>query len=98
MPEVLLRVVAGSPCEQAVRSLGAFGRVSPGRRADERVLCIAPRLPTVRMTAEIVLALGARASDRASLEQTARGHGAEPAPHRPAAPRARSRSRAQAAA
>jgi hypothetical protein len=85
MPEVLLRVIGDSPCEEAIRSLAALGRVTPGRRADERVLTLAPRLPSVRMTAEIVLALAARVSDRASAAPIVE----LPAEPRPATRRAR---------
>ena len=93
MPEVLLRVLGGSPCEQAIRSLASLGRVTPGRRADERVLTLAPRLPTVRMTVEIVLALAARVSDRASAPCGAASTAAPRPTTRPArkAPRAKRR-------
>ncbi|MGK4002588.1 hypothetical protein WMF31_08190 [Sorangium sp. So ce1036] len=57
LPEVLLRVVPGSPCERAVESLAKSGRSSRGRRPGERVLAFAPRLPTARMTAGIAAAL-----------------------------------------
>ncbi|AKT42637.1 hypothetical protein [Chondromyces crocatus] len=57
LPEVLLRVTVGSPCEQAVEKLAASGRSVRGRRPDERVLAFTPRLPTARMTAAIAAAL-----------------------------------------
>ncbi|WP_437587133.1 hypothetical protein [Sorangium sp. So ce1000] len=57
LPEVLLRVAPGSPCERAVESLAKSGRSSRGRRPGERVLAFTPRLPTARMTAGIAAAL-----------------------------------------
>jgi hypothetical protein len=63
MPEVLLRVVAGSPCDQALASLSRRARITPGRKAEERVFAFTPRLPTVAMTSEIVLALASRVTD-----------------------------------
>jgi len=58
LPEVLLRVTAGSPCEQAVERMARSARSARGRRPDERVLVFTPRLPTARMTAAIAAALG----------------------------------------
>lgn len=57
LPEVLLRVTAGSPCERAVERIARNGRSSRGRRPEERVITFAPRLPTARMTAAIAAAL-----------------------------------------
>ncbi|WP_437808958.1 hypothetical protein [Sorangium sp. So ce1078] len=57
LPEVLLRVAPGSPCERAVEQLARSGRSSRGRRPGERVLAFTPRLPTARMTAAIAAAL-----------------------------------------
>ncbi|WP_437659412.1 hypothetical protein [Sorangium sp. So ce1182] len=57
LPEVLLRVAPGSPCERAVERLASSGRSSRGRRPGERVLAFTPRLPTARMTAAIAAAL-----------------------------------------
>ncbi|WP_437973920.1 hypothetical protein WMF11_35575 [Sorangium sp. So ce295] len=57
LPEVLLRVAPGSPCERAVEGLAKSGRSSRGRRPGERVLAFTPRLPTARMTAAIAAAL-----------------------------------------
>lgn len=80
MPEVLLRVVAGSPCDQALASLSRRARITPGRKADERVLAFSPRLPTVSMTREIVMALAARVTDAAAVRdegtRTVTGSGA----------------------
>jgi hypothetical protein len=69
MPEVLLRVVGDSPCDQAVATISRAGRITPGRRVGERVIALAPRLPTVRMTAEIVAAIAARVIDREAVQQ-----------------------------
>ncbi|WP_437479600.1 hypothetical protein WME75_33910 [Sorangium sp. So ce1014] len=57
LPEILLRVAPGSPCERAVERLARSGRSSRGRRPGERVLAFTPRLPTARMTAAIAAAL-----------------------------------------
>ncbi|AUX46211.1 uncharacterized protein SOCE26_077160 [Sorangium cellulosum] len=57
LPEILLRVAPGSPCERAVERLARSGRSSRGRRPTERVLAFTPRLPTARMTAAIAAAL-----------------------------------------
>lgn len=57
LPEVLLRVKAGSPCEQAAARLSLSARAARGRRPDERVFAFTPRLPTAQMTAAIAAAL-----------------------------------------
>ena len=67
MPEILVRVVSGSVCDQALASLSRHARITPGRKADERVFTLAPRLPTVAMTAEILLALASRVTDVAAI-------------------------------
>jgi hypothetical protein len=64
MPELLLRVVAGSACEAAVSGAARRARVTPGRRPDEHVYTFVPRLPTVRMTSELAGAVAARVTDR----------------------------------
>jgi hypothetical protein len=69
MPEVLLRVVSDSPCDQAVAVVSRAGRVTPGRKADERVISLSPRFPTVRMTADIVAAVASRVIDREAVSQ-----------------------------
>jgi hypothetical protein len=71
MPEVLLRMVAGSPCDEATSALARFGRVTRGRKPDERVIAFAPRFPTVRMTAAIVAALVARVTERSPVARPA---------------------------
>lgn len=88
MPEVLLRVAEKSPAEQAIASLAVHGRTSRGRKPGQRVVAFAPRLPTVRMTAEIVVALAARVSDP----------GVKPAPGVRPEPRGTARRKAKAAA
>jgi hypothetical protein len=60
MPEVLVRFLEGSACETALGAVARFGRVTPGRKPEERVIAFAPRLPTAHMTAEIAAALAAR--------------------------------------
>ena len=57
MPEVILRVIAGSPCETALAPLLRHGRSARGRRPGERAVVFSPRLPTARMTAGIVAGL-----------------------------------------
>ncbi len=84
MPEVLLRVVADSPCDEAVAAVSRKGRITPGRKPDERVIAFAPRLPTVRMTAEIAAALAMRVVDREALRRAA-----EPPPPPQAEPKKR---------
>ena len=69
MPEILVRMVDGSACHEALAPLAARGRLTPGRKPDERVLAVTPRLPTLRMTAAIVAALAARVLDRAAVSQ-----------------------------
>lgn len=57
LPEVLLRVVEGSPCALALDPITRHHRVSRGRKQGERVVSLSPRLPTRRMTAAIVVGL-----------------------------------------
>ncbi|APR83097.1 Hypothetical protein A7982_08446 [Minicystis rosea] len=57
LPEVILRVTSGSPCDQALAQLSRHGRATRGRKKDERAIVLSPRLPTVRMTAGIVIRL-----------------------------------------
>ncbi|MCA9625242.1 MAG: hypothetical protein KC731_39740, partial [Myxococcales bacterium] len=87
MPEILVRVVAGSPCDEALAAISARGRITPGRKPDERVIAISPRFPTPAMTASIVAALAARISDPtpASAAPTKRRRRARPKKTRPAA-------------
>ena len=67
MPEILLRVVKGSPCDEAVMAVSKKARVTPGRKPDERVIAFSPRLPTVRMTVELTAALAMRVADHAAV-------------------------------
>jgi hypothetical protein len=64
MPEVLVRFLEGSPCEQALAAVARSGRVTPGRKPEERVIALSPRLPTVHMTVEIAAALVMRVIDK----------------------------------
>jgi hypothetical protein len=57
IPEVILRVTSGSPCEAAMERLLRHGRSSRGRRPNERAIVFSPKLPTARMTAGIVAGL-----------------------------------------
>jgi hypothetical protein len=80
-PQVLLRTISGSRCDEAVAHLARHARVSRGRKPNERVLAFTPRLPTRRMTASIACALARLV-----------GAGAQPAklePRRPEKPTAK---------
>ena len=57
LPEVILRVTSGSPCDQALARLSKHGRATRGRKKGERAIVLSPRLPTVRMTASMVIRL-----------------------------------------
>lgn len=58
LPEILLRVQEGSPCDRAIARIARNGHSSArGRRPDERVLTFTPRLPNAQMTAAIAAAL-----------------------------------------
>ncbi|NUP09560.1 MAG: hypothetical protein HOW73_26240 [Polyangiaceae bacterium] len=57
LPEVLLRFEESSACDQLVQHLEPYGRAQRGRRVDERVLGFVPKLPTARLTADLVLAI-----------------------------------------
>lgn len=56
-PEVLLRVLSGSPCEAAIETLSRHGKTMKGRKPNERVILFSPRLPVAWMTAGIAEAL-----------------------------------------
>lgn len=64
LPEVLVRVVANSPCDEALAAATRNCRIMPGRKPDERVLAFSPRLPSVKMTAAIAAALAMKITDR----------------------------------
>lgn len=66
LPEVLLRVREGSPCEAALARICRHARSTRGRKPGERVLAFSPRLPTARMTAAIAVALAARTGGAAA--------------------------------
>jgi hypothetical protein len=57
LPEVLLRFEEGSACDEHVQHLEPYGRAQRGRKADERVLSLAPKLPTAALTADLVVAV-----------------------------------------
>jgi hypothetical protein len=57
LPEILLRVQEGSPCDRALERIARSGHTSRGRRPNERVLTFTPRLPNAWMTAAIAAAL-----------------------------------------
>jgi hypothetical protein len=96
LPEVLLRVTAGSPCERAVERMARSARSSRGRRADERVLAFTPRLPTARMTAAIAAALGrAVAAQQAQAKAAAKAPGKDKDKDKAAAAARRGRGRGQ---
>jgi hypothetical protein len=63
IPEVLVRVVDGSPCHEAFVGLLRGHRWVRGRKADERVAVVRPRLPTIRMTTALALRLAEHARD-----------------------------------
>jgi hypothetical protein len=68
LPEILVRVIDGSPCHEAFVRLFPQKRWVRGRKADERVAIVCPRLPTTRMT----IALAARLLDHARDPQAPR--------------------------
>jgi hypothetical protein len=65
LPEVLVRVVDASPCHDAFRKLRPGARWLRGRRAEERVTALSPRLPTLAMTTALALRLLEQAKDLA---------------------------------
>lgn len=71
-PEILVRYQAQTDAEQAALTHASYGRILRGRRFDERVLVIAPKLPTPHLTIELVLALVAAFSDRGPSPTTQR--------------------------
>lgn len=74
LPQVLVRVVEGSPCQEALtEALGPLRWVR-GRKPDERVTILSPRLPTAALTASLALRVAEIANDpdRASKRRPAR--------------------------
>jgi hypothetical protein len=65
LPEILVRVIDASPCHDAFRKLRPGARWLRGRRAEERVTSLAPRLPTFAMTAALAIRLVEHARDLA---------------------------------
>jgi len=65
LPEVLVRVIDGSPCHEAFRKLRPGAHWLHGRRAEERVLCLLPRLPTLAMAAALAARVVEHAKDLA---------------------------------
>ncbi|MFO0613624.1 MAG: hypothetical protein U0414_13595 [Polyangiaceae bacterium] len=63
-PEILVRYQAQTDAEKAAAQHASNGRILRGRKFDERVLVIAPKLPTAHLTTELLLALLAAFSDR----------------------------------
>lgn len=63
VPQVLVRVVDGSPCHEALTAhLGAVSWTR-GRKPDERVALLTPELPTTSMTAALALRIAEAARD-----------------------------------
>lgn len=56
-PELLLRYQASSEAEAKAQALAHHGRATRGRRPDESVLSVSPKLPSARMTADLAVAL-----------------------------------------
>lgn len=88
-PYVLVRVREGSPAAQALTAPASFQR---GRKADERVALLRPKLPTVTETLSLVRALCELMTQpspppAATSAPSSRGRGASPRkPARPASP------------
>ena len=57
LPEVLVRVIDASPCHEAFRTRLPRARWVRGRKSDERVTSLSPRLPTLAMTAALAARL-----------------------------------------
>ena len=76
VPEVILRVATGSPCEEALGSLLDQGKSQRGRRSSERAITFMPRLPTTWMTADLALRLvtalreARKAEERSGIRRT----------------------------
>jgi hypothetical protein len=65
LPEVLVRVIDASPCHDAFRKLRPGARWLRGRRAEERVMSLAPRLPSLAMASALAIRLVEHARDLA---------------------------------
>ena len=60
LPEILVRVQAGSPADRALGPVARRARVMEGAREGERVLSFVPRLPTAAVTATLAVAVVSR--------------------------------------
>jgi len=63
-PEVLVRVLDGTPAAERLAQVGPVGRTMPGRRPDERVLRATPRTRTPQGTASLVSSFADTMTDR----------------------------------
>jgi hypothetical protein len=57
LPGVVLRYVENSPCEAQLGSLVRAGKAARGRKVGEVAVVFTPRLPTARMTADLMVRL-----------------------------------------
>lgn len=57
IPEVLVRISAGSACQEVIERLARQGKSVRGRKPGEIVFAFSPRLPTARMTAGLAIGL-----------------------------------------
>jgi hypothetical protein len=64
-PEILIRVLDGSPCHDALVRVLRGARFVRGRKPEERVVTVRPRLPSAAMTAALALRLLRCAEDSA---------------------------------
>lgn len=85
VPQVLVRVVDGSPSHEALtQRLGTVSWVR-GRKPDERVAILTPQLPTVAMTTALVLRVAEAARDPERVAKAPRAS-SEAQPSIPSAP------------
>ena len=88
LPVVLVRFEQGSPCEASVLRFARGARPTAGRKPTERVVVLSPKLPTARVTADLVLVLLSSLSEKVQPSATA----GEPEPAAPSKRRAPVRS------
>jgi hypothetical protein len=69
-PEVLVRVQDASAASARMTVLAPLARAVPGRRPEERVIRLRPRLATRAATRELVLSLARELEDRRSARKT----------------------------
>lgn len=67
-PVLVVRAADGSPCQRALPRQLSWNR---GRGAEERAALVRPKLPTVALTAELILELARAASERPASEPAA---------------------------